>query len=170
MQTAELISNINDLYKPPLNQGQQGFYRQFLHRYTVNQLDELWSLTMESHCRMSAPTIGELKKYGKDVTRVKVVRAANEKDKITDEEVFATKLGQQSLRQGWANSYLLACREDKIPPQTDETVLKFQLGQHNAREAVRKLEEEDRTPYTKAYLSFWRVMKERNEELRERFG
>lgn len=175
MQVAEFIMNINDLYKPPLNQGQQKFYNQFLNRFTGNQLDELWELTMEKHLNTSAPTIGRLKEYSKEVTPVRVVNSEEQKKldlkNLTDEEIFSTELGRLSLKQGWGDSYRITCRERGIPQQDDDDkiLLWFQKTQHNANMAVYDLRGKNDV-FSKALMNFKNSMDEKNEGLKQEYA
>jgi hypothetical protein len=164
--------NLNDLYKPALKQEQQPFYSEFLAKLTDNQLDELWDITMESHMRMSPPTIGELKKYSKDVKPVKVVTDAMlEQEQIknlTDEQIFQTPLGRLSLAQGWADSYRVYCKSRGIPLQGDDMLLEFQKGKHKAEEACKELVEEA-DPFSNCLITLYKSMRAKNEMWRQQF-
>lgn len=166
MQTNQLITNLSDLYKPALNVGQIQFYSKFLYKFTDNQLDELWDITMETHCRTSPPTIGELKKYANGVTKVKVV--VEKTELLTDEDIFSTRLGGFSLQQGWSHSYSVICQEEGIPPQDDETILEFQKAAHRASQAERYLSGKDDI-FSKVLLALRETMKGRSECLKEEF-
>ena len=168
MQSYQLIKNLKDLYRPPLTESQEGFYMEFLSSYTDNQLDELWQVTMESHTYASTPTIGKLKEYAKQVTKLVVINTAEEaRKRLTDEDIFATHLGQLSLKQGWADSYRIVCRETGIPEQGDDVLLKFQQGQQNARDAERELGSM-KGLFAKTLWNMRRAMVEKNLELREK--
>lgn len=165
--------NLNDLYKPALKQEQQPFYSEFLAKLTDNQLDELWDITMESHMRMSPPTIGELKKYSKDVRPVKVVTDAmleqEEINNLTDEQIFQTPLGRLSLAQGWADSYRIYCKAKGIPSQGDDMLLEFQKGKHRAEEAYKRvLEEAD--PFSNCLITLRKSMIAKNDMWRQEFN
>ena len=73
MEVRDFIANIKELYKPALNDGQVPFYAKFLDRYVEHQLDELWEATVETHVATSPPSIGKLKEYAKDVTKLRVI-------------------------------------------------------------------------------------------------
>lgn len=172
MQLAELILNLNELYKPPLNASQQTFYRKFLDKFTENQLEELWEITMETHMRMSPPTIGELNKYAKGVTKVKVVSQEYiemiQRRKLSDEEIFSTRIGKLSLAQGWANSYHDRCINKGIPEQTDKVILDFQQAQHRA-ELGHKDVKENYYPFSRDMISLRETMIEKNQMWADKF-
>lgn len=144
MQTAQFIMNLCDLYKPALKHEQQVFYSDFLQNFTENQLDELWTATMESHLLSSAPSIGRLKEYGKNITKVRVVSKEDQRkeaiNRLTDEQIFSSELGRLSLKQDWADSYYAYCKESGIPEQSDKMLLWFQKTANIAKQAADTLD------------------------------
>ena len=172
MQSYQFITNINDLYKPPLNAGQQRFYQQFLQGYTDNQLDELWEVAMESHLHASPPSIGKLKEYAKSITAVKIVSQEDIEDQerrnLTDEDIFSTRLGRLSLKQGWADSYRIICRRRGIPEQTDSEILIFQKAQHEADKSIADLKVREDV-FSTALVKFRESMKSKNESLKNQY-
>lgn len=168
MHTRTLIANLRDLYKPTLNDAQVRFYAVFLERYTANQLGELWNIVVDNHLRTSPPSIGELKKYANDVSKLKIVNTKDEKAELTEEEVFATELGKLSIAQGWSRSYLLHCRESDIPKQTDEVLMGFQKAKMDAESAAEGIKDNP-DPISKALFSMWRTMIAKSKELEQKF-
>jgi hypothetical protein len=172
MQITEFIMNINDLYKPALNVNQIKFYSQFLSSFTDKQLDELWSVTMESHTTSSPPAIGRLKEYTKQISSPKVINAEDAQERanrfLKDAEIFNTDLGRLSLRQGWADSYRVHCREKGIPSQGDDVLLEFQRGQQDANDAAFAIRN-NRDPFSKALISFREDMVSKNEALKWKY-
>lgn len=144
MQTAQFIMNLCYLYKPELKKEQQVFYSDFLQSFTENQLDELWTTTMESHLLSSAPSIGRLKEYAKNITKVRVVSLADQKreaiKRLTDEQIFSSELGRLSLKQDWSDSYYAYCKESGIPEQGDKMLLWFQKTANIAKQAADTLD------------------------------
>ena len=165
--------NLNDLYKPHLNHGQQTFYKQFLDRYTDMQIDELWDITVEGHCRTSPPTIGELKKFAREVTPIKIVNSEQQQQldikRLTEEVIFSTRLGKLSLKQGWAHSYLVTCRESGIPSQDDDVLLKFQQGQHDADMSVYNIQN-NKDVFSRTLVRFRNTMRQKNKEMKAEFA
>jgi hypothetical protein len=173
MQAIELVRNLNQLYKPALNEKQEGFYLEFLMRYTEDQLDELWFAAMHTHTVSAPPTIGRLKEYAKQVTPVRIISHEEiERDavkRLTNEEIFATSLGKLSLVQGWADSYRMECKETGIPEQGDETLIKFQRGQSDANNAARELEGKTDI-FSKTLLNMRKSMVIKNQFWKEEFA
>ena len=178
MQLTNFIMNLNDLYKPPLTQAQQKHYSEYLMKYTDNQLDELWEATKETHCKISVPTIGELKKYSKDVTPLKVVNPAQleleERNRLTEQDIFSTPLGKLSLEKGFSASYYIHCKEKGIPDQGDYTLMEFQRGQYAAEtayEECKQMAQEDGSlNVAPALLRFRETQLQRNKELEMKYG
>lgn len=170
MQSYQFIKNLNDLYKPPLNQGQQPFYGQFLGDYSDNQLDELWDIVMDGHCRTSPPTIGELKKFAKEVTPIKIVNSEQQEaiKSLTEEDIFSTRLGRFSLKQGWASSYLITCQESGVPLQGDDVLLKFQQGKSDADTEAFYLEGKEDL-FARAWLRLRKSMNEKNKYWKDKY-
>ena len=172
MEVRDFIANINDLYKPALNDGQMPFYSNFLAVYTDNQLEELWVCTMETHYATSAPSIGKLKEYAKTITKVRVVSQDDiEKDrikKLTDEDIFSTELGRLSLAQGWADSYHVICKETGIPEQSDKIIIWFQRGKMDAENAARTLDAKN--PFDAALINLRKTGVVNNQYWKEEFA
>lgn len=167
MQAFELTRNLNNLYKPGLNQKQEDFYLEFLNKFSPKQMDELWSITMQSHCRTSPPTIGELKKYSADVSKVRVLFKAEET--LTDEQIFSSNLGKLSLKQGWGSSYLAECKKHGIGPQTDSEILRFQKAAHEAENLVKSLSGK-KDHFSLALIKLRDSMRKNNQRLKEKFN
>lgn len=173
MEAAEFIFKMNELYRPPLNAGQQKLYQQMLNYYTPMQLDELWRITMETHASNSPPAIGRLREYAKDVTKVAVITPEQKKKEeikqLAEEGVFSTTLGKLALRQGWAHSYLIHCRRSGIPEQNDKMILWFQKAQHNAETAYKELEESHEGFLHESLMRLRQSMRQKNRDLCEEY-
>lgn len=168
MLTIELIQNINTLFKPKLMMQQERFYLEFLSRYTNNQLEELWNVTIESHLRTSPPTIGELKKYAKDLAPLIIINHEDIQKKLTDEEIFSTDLGRLSLQQGWARTYLMRCREKGIPDQSDKTLLAFQVMYQGGSDAALSIKDDTHSG-SQSLMRLWQTMIQANLDLKEKY-
>lgn len=140
MQATDFILEIDDLYNPALRQAQHKSYLEFLFKFADAQLDELWEATKVSHCLARPPTIGELNKYSKEVTPLQVVNTEQaeweQRARLKPDEIFATEIGQLSLKQGFSASYYIHCKEKGIPEdQGDNTLMEFQRGKYAAESA-----------------------------------
>jgi len=178
MRISDFIANMNDLYKPALNHGQMPFYSKFLEAYTDNQLEELWTATMEAHIATSQPSIGKLKEYSKTVTKVRVITIeeveATERKNLTHEQIFSTYLGQLSLTQGFAASYYIHCKDKGVPEQNDMVLMQFQKGQHNAvvaqKECEAMLSHAGLLNAAPSLLNLRKSQIDRNQQLVEKYG
>jgi hypothetical protein len=173
MRIDQFLMNLNDLYKPCLKQEQQPFYSEFLFKFTENQLEELWGVVMESHMRMSPPTIGELKKFSKDIKLVKVVSDYDIKQQqikqLTDEEIFNSEMGQLGLKEGWADTYRIYCKESGIPSYDYGLHLEFQKGQEAAKSAYQEMKE-DIDVFSVALKGLRHSMLRKNKDWQEKYN
>ena len=87
---------------------------------------------------------------------------------LSEEAVFSTRLGKYSLKQGWANSYLLVCQRRGIPPQNDDALLKFQQGKEDADMEAFYVEGKS-DEYSRAFLKLRKTMNEKNKYWKQKF-
>ncbi len=169
MQVHEFITNLSRLFKPALGDNQIPFYNEFLEFQSSEFLESLWTVVMRAHTRTSPPTIGELSKYADSITCQGAPLDYTPIHKPSDAELLNSYLGRWGLKQGWAHSYLIHCREHGVPEQNDDMILFFQKGQHSAKLAYESLSEKEGL-FDIALIKFYQSMRDKNEMLKEKFA
>lgn len=164
MQVIELMGRIGELYGK-ISNSRNKYYMDFLQKFTDSQLDELWAETMHSHQKNTPPTIGELNRYSKCVTPVKVV---NDDIRLSLDTIFNSELGQLSLEQGWSDSYRIYCQENGLPDQSDDTILMFQRSQEKAEVAMNSIKN-SHNPFDQIILNMWQERGIKNQKQKERY-
>ena len=142
-------------------------YAWFKDRKPLHMTRENW-LYLESYERRH----GRIHEYifGKErPLDVELAETEQANHNLTEQEIFSTRLGKLSLKQGWANSYLLVCQRNGIPSQDDDVLLKFQQGQSDADTEAFYLEGKE-DEFSRTWLKLRKTMNEKNNYWKGKYG